>query len=483
MNLSDRSQALHITKAGWDRITQRLEQKLLKDSIDQNIAIRRYLDESSKSITKGWENSLENVRKRKEEKRLKLLAEREEERQTKFSELRKEQEEIRAKYIEKVNKQIFMSKGYTRDLTSAFIMSEVLYERQKQQQFLQKIKQHEREEDLMYWNIVKEKDKEAEIAEEEKKKKRAEKEKKYGEELKKIANEKALLEKQALKNKVRREALENMEAAKEMEKMDKNQLEEKQRTKNNLTDEKKRYLQKLKDIKMKNVKEEKELDEVVQIYRDTKYKIDCMKQDQVQEMQNQAIKRSEKIAAMVIAGQTDRSEEAKKTIKKAIVENETAEITKLKVRAVFKEKMKQEQFKDREEMLTRQAEKKKKEHELRKWELQNRYQSNESMQKYEELKKKQHLNAVLAYRMDLLDQMEEQRQEKQQNKEIDEAMDIARTQEGHERFFQYADEVLELAKNKGRNTIPIQRVITRYIKDLNVKSDIMEKYGTKNGKT
>ncbi|XP_066246966.1 golgin subfamily A member 6-like protein 22 [Euwallacea similis] len=480
VKISDRSHELHITKAAWDEITRHLDGKLLDNTMDKETAIKRYLDEDSKNVTKGWENYLENVRKRKEEKRLRLLEERKKERQAKFSELRKEQEEIRAKYMEKANKQIFMSKGYTRDLTSAFVMSEVLYERQKQKEFLHKIKQNEREENLMYWTIVKKKN---EIAEEEKKKKYAEKEKKYGEELKKIANEKVLLEKQAQKDKIRREALENMEAVEEMEKRNKILLEEKERIKKNLFNEKKQHLQKLKEIEMKNAQEEKVLDEVMQIYRNTKHKIDCMKQNHVQEIRDQAIQRRQKIAAIVFAEQMDRSKIADRAIRKAIAEKEAIDMTILKAKAEFKEKMKEERLKDREQMLAKEAEKRKKQDELQKWKLLNRYKSNETMQKYEALKKKEHWKAILQYRMDLREQMEDQRQENQKNREMDEAMDIACMEEGHEKFFQYADEVLEFAKNKGRNIIPIERVITRYIKDFNIKSDIADKYRTKKGGT
>lgn len=54
---------------------------------------------------------------------------------------------------------------------------------------------------------------------------------------------------------------------------------------------------------------------------------------------------------------------------------------------------------------------------------------------------------------------EEQKLDQQREKEIEKAMDRACVPEGHERFFQYADEVLELAKKKGRNTVPIEKVI------------------------
>lgn len=53
----------------------------------------------------------------------------------------------------------------------------------------------------------------------------------------------------------------------------------------------------------------------------------------------------------------------------------------------------------------------------------------------------------------------DQKLDQQREKEIEEALERTCVPEGHDRFFQYADEVLELAKKKGRNTVPIEKVI------------------------
>lgn len=58
--ISDRQHALHITKTSWDGITKHLDRKkLLQEAADKEAAIKKYLDDGSKNMTKEWENSLE----------------------------------------------------------------------------------------------------------------------------------------------------------------------------------------------------------------------------------------------------------------------------------------------------------------------------------------------------------------------------------------------------------------------------------------
>lgn len=73
-----------------------------------------------------------------------------------------------------------------RELTSALITSEVIFEREKQQEFNNKIKQHDKEVDEEFWEFQKQKDEEAAKADEEKRKKVAEKNQKHASELKQM---------------------------------------------------------------------------------------------------------------------------------------------------------------------------------------------------------------------------------------------------------------------------------------------------------
>lgn len=73
-----------------------------------------------------------------------------------------------------------------RQLTSALITSEVIFEREKQHEFNNKIKQHDKEVDEEFWKFQKQKDEETAKADEEKRKKVAEKNQKHASELKQM---------------------------------------------------------------------------------------------------------------------------------------------------------------------------------------------------------------------------------------------------------------------------------------------------------
>lgn len=115
---------------------------------------------------------------------------------------------------------------------------------------------------------------------------------------------------------------------------------------------------KQRELELQKIKENKELDEVIEIYKDAKHRIDCMKKQKEKEVKttplisvffkkksiilthlynnNQLlcchffqlrdieVKRREKIASMVMAEEMDRSEAEEKAIRKAMAEREEA---------------------------------------------------------------------------------------------------------------------------------------------------------------
>lgn len=71
-------------------------------------------------------------------------------------------------------------------MTSALVTSEILYERQKQLEFMEKLKHHEKDETQKYLEIQQQKAEEEMVAEAAKQKKKVENQKEYSEKLKKM---------------------------------------------------------------------------------------------------------------------------------------------------------------------------------------------------------------------------------------------------------------------------------------------------------
>lgn len=67
--------------------------------------------------------------------------------------------------------------------------------------------------------------------------------------------------------------------------------------------------------------------------------------------------------------------------------------------------MKEDRIDDRRKFIEREKNRKGKEIEMKKWEMLNRYKSDEVMKKYDANMKKEQWMKILEYRKDLLDQM------------------------------------------------------------------------------
>lgn len=67
--------------------------------------------------------------------------------------------------------------------------------------------------------------------------------------------------------------------------------------------------------------------------------------------------------------------------------------------------MKEDRIRDRETFIERQDKQNKKTAELKKWEMINRYKSDEVMKKFNENMRKEHWRKILEYRKDLLEQI------------------------------------------------------------------------------
>lgn len=78
---------------------------------------------------------------------------------------------------------------------------------------------------------------------------------------------------------------------------------------------------------------------------------------------------------------------------------------KIKARQEYDAKMKQELLKNRQDMMVKEERKRIKEEEIKKWELLNRYKTDEHMKKYDEMKRKQFWQKIIEYRNDLCEQM------------------------------------------------------------------------------
>ncbi|XP_028140850.1 cilia- and flagella- associated protein 210-like [Diabrotica virgifera virgifera] len=482
--ISDRTHALHITGGAWKKINTHLDRKkLAREVLEKEERHRAYLDDGSKAMIKNWANSLENIRKRKDEERIQAIENEKAERARKFHELRKEQEEIRKAFVEKANRNIFMNKGNAKQLTSAFIMSEVFYERERQKEFKQFLKEHEEEEYAQEVENVREVAREA--AEEEKEHIEKEKKKKLemGEYFRKELEEKNRKEKERADQRRRREEREYADALNEMKCIERKTLDMKLKKKEELMQQMQKLLEVERQKKVISETEEQELDDVVRAYRATKERIDCRTKMREKEIRDEAIEIRRKMAEKAKAEQNEQLAEEKREriFQKAVKEFDELAIQKDAEKAQRLAQEASDKTENYKEHLKKEEERIKTEAELRKWEMLNRYKTTDAMDKFDKDAKMERRNKILKYRADLLEQMAENEAVRKKEEEIDKILTQAMSKTDDDKFFAYADEILAQERKTGRSTYPTEKAIIGYKKNFNIlpRTDIkFEAYKT-----
>lgn len=322
--ISDRSHVLNITTNAWNNITEHLERKKhIQEAIAKEQAYKRSLKEGSEAMTKEWNNSIENLRLKKEKERQHQIDQKKKDKIQLFYKLRDEQKSLREKYIEKVKKDVFRSSGDSRELTSALILSETLYERNQQKAFNDKLKKEK-------------KDLEAKFAREAialdakfKKDLKEAEDKKYEQRkdtaliLKEQIKENETIRQRTNQLHIERETQDRINAAKEDELLKQYEIEEKIKRKQLFKEENKKELETQIIHRKMLEKEEKEFEKAVELYSTAKSKIDCLIKEKEKQMRDDANKAREILAAKV--GRIQESKEAAENemIAKVVEERET----------------------------------------------------------------------------------------------------------------------------------------------------------------
>lgn len=158
-----------------------------------------------------------------------------------------------------------------------------------------------------------------------------------------------------------------------------------------------------------------------------------------------------------------------------------SEDEKNRKRAQYDKRLIQEREDDYKQYLKREEARKFEEAELKKWEMLNRFKKDKVMTEYENDKARKKWESVLAYRQELLDQIvsfalcfhhklikhfgpfkkqaADPTKQVLQEEEAYHQYQIDKIKDEDKKFFEYANEVMEHAKSKGRMTIPIEHVI------------------------
>lgn len=132
--------ALVCSKNAWKSITGHITDAIsIQEAQERDKQIKHYLKENSYEMRKNWTNSVENIRK---ERLRQLESKKEVERKQQeeyLTRLLEQKNEERKKYVDRMKKQLFYQQDDTKNLTSGLMLTETIYERDKQREFNKKI--------------------------------------------------------------------------------------------------------------------------------------------------------------------------------------------------------------------------------------------------------------------------------------------------------------------------------------------------------
>ncbi|CAG9856416.1 unnamed protein product [Phyllotreta striolata] len=468
--ISERSHALHITSTEMNKIRKQLDRnKIAKEEREREEARKKYLEEGSKDMIKLWVDSLENIRKRKEEEKVRAIEEEKRIRHEKFLETRRELEENQKIFVEKARKQTFLKTANAQLIIRAYQSGEVLKEREKQIELKAKIKKHEDEVEAVeienVRRIAREHAEEVKRNKDEEKRKRRE----WGDECRKFLAEKSQREKEEKKQRIEQEDKEWQEGKNEeacIERMKKeNSLKMKRTIKADICKQMTYECEARKMAKM----EDKELDECLKVFRDAKDRMQCMIKARQAEILEEDMERK------VAANKYFMEKKALDALKLAEREEESYQKAAQEKDAIYREREKEIQdlkdkdaknkIEDMQRFLKKEEQSNKDKADMLRWYKLNNLKNAEAVKMLDDERKAKQREYMKKYSQQLLQQAQDRRDNEKYEKERDEYITKTIAPNDDENFFELADEVMKNAVDKGRSTIPVHKAILEYKKN------------------
>ncbi|KAF5306239.1 hypothetical protein FQA39_LY08937 [Lamprigera yunnana] len=467
--IDERSLALHVSQDSWNSLLRHLSQKQrMQEAIDLQITQKESLKKGSEEMTRHWDNSVENIRKRKEDERLARIQRKEQAKLDAFYKLRSGQEALRQKYIAEARRKIYLAKGHPKNLTGALILSEVLYERQKQIELEKKISKQEQEELDKYAQFIVDGAME-EKATNEAYQQKLENNKKEMKEiyLKDIAKREE--ERRKEKNeRLKQEQKDITEMQEELKKQKQYQDEEDREKKNNVKEQFHKFQKETNDTKEILRLEELEVDKVINIYNTAKHKMHCLRKRTEKNLQAKKETKSAKVGEISVSIAKAREKEEERVLKNAMKEKEELALEKVLAEEKYQQQLVRERIEEQEKFLMKEKQRREKEAEIKKWQMLNRFKTHKANAEYDTEKARKEWQLKLENRRQLFAQIAEKEEAIVKEKEIDNLILNEAKQkitDEDEQFFEYVDEVMDYAKNKGRSIEPIERYINEYKKE------------------
>lgn len=232
--------------------------------------------------------------------------------------------------------------------------------------------------------------------------------------------------------------------------------------------------------------DEMEKDMLIAIQEAAKDRLELMKKQRKYELEQQVIARRMAASLKMVAEAQESEEQERRIIEKAQAEWDRKEEAILRAKAEKAKKLREDRTKNYNSAMEEEQRIKQEEAEVKRWETMNRYKIGEYTKEYIQKKKEEEWKRVLQHREALKAQIAER--EEREKQERDEDLEWFRSQICKEaedvKFYEYAEEVLNTAKSRGRPTYPIQKIVEVYalntLLETKFTSHMFQKYKKEN---
>ncbi|KAK9883404.1 hypothetical protein WA026_001577 [Henosepilachna vigintioctopunctata] len=481
---SDKSQsggvhklALHASKEVFQRIKGHHERKeRIMAELAKETQYKQYLRDGNKAMTDKWENSVEYLRKKKKEAREQKLAQKVDDRVEQYHKVLKQQAEERAKYNEEVMYKRFFTTGAQKELNSAVLKSDCIFENVKLIELKQMNENTIDADWKAYENKIIEEDeifKKDELIKQCIRKKNAEE---YNMCLMKQIEEQRAQREEEKRTKLENDKIDIERQMEELKIIQKNEHEDLMNAKEYW----RKTLQNSRDIKIKQqqayARQDAEIDVVAQVFRDTKSKIECKRRKMRQEEMEKTQEKQRAACKVLMDIYSQKQNKENQIIAKAIAEQEEEEESKLQKKLEHQRQQVEDRRKNYEDAMAERNKKREEELEVTKWKMLNRMKfveivGNEGKDMEEKL-----WNKKIRYRKELDEQMEDERKRREEKKIEEESFKWHNYPEMDQKFMNYANEMLSKQKEAGRPLYPLEHLIMEYKKRNGLIPPNMQKH-------
>ncbi|KAL0822095.1 hypothetical protein ABMA28_005459 [Loxostege sticticalis] len=428
----------------------------------------RYLDATSREMTKSWPNSVENVNKRNEELRRARLEAAEQSNTKFYKRYVKRKQEQQERLMFSARDTVFKNKDAPKLLLSAVIETVIQKERSEQVKFLNEqrnleAEQKRRDDDDI---IQRAKDWHALIALKEKRRRDANKQ--HQKEIVNQANEVATRNRTEYEEELSMQKIDNIRANEEMDAIKKFEDEFKAAEKRRIWADMERSRQENEKRRSEQAARDNMDDRLINVLLRSRARIEQKRKQTEKDVKEEKLRVLEKISQKLESGDAAREAKDLAILNKAIKEKEAIAEARRQADERKNRQFKADRIEVRQKFLRDEAQRLKDFNTQRQWEIMNRFKNEELYDDFQENLRKEKERKIQEYRTDILklwkEREDREARERAETRYFYGELAEKKLRDADNKLLTHAAALIDEAKEHDRPPYALHRAVDRYCK-------------------